>query len=68
VNLIVDPQGQPTTLTRHISHAAVGGAAAWAIHEAFGERNATLVAFIVVYLAHAYFDAPLAYKIAEIAT
>lgn len=59
MNLIADRNGKPSQLTRHVSHALVGALAAAAVgpHKS---TEAALVAFVVAYFAHAYFDAPVA--------
>jgi hypothetical protein len=59
MNLLVDQSGRPSPTAKYASHVLVGVAAAAVVGKYRGPE-AALMAFVVVALAHHYFDAPVA--------
>jgi len=59
MSLIADRHGQPNQATQLASHLLVGAVAAAVAQQVHGPE-AALIAFVVVALMHAYFDAPVA--------
>lgn len=59
MNLPVDQSGRPSPATQYASHILVGAVAAGVVGKYHGPE-AAMMAFLVVALAHHYFDAPVA--------